>query len=628
MTTLNSGTISRIALPALLILTALVSPTGVGLAWSSDGPGGGTPIDGAAPSLMDRAHDLHAGALAGQRDVHPLRLAPTGADHNEPTAAAGPAESETGGLEEVGQDTLAYPVADTGQQVCYDDTAEIACPEPGEPFYGQDAQVQRNQPSYTVAEDGLTVHDTVTGLTWTQSPDLDGDGDIDVDDKLSFAEAQTYADTTLNPQSFGGYDDWRMPTIKELYSLMDFGGTDPTGPSPIDLTPFIDTDVFNFGYGDESAGERLIDAQFWSSSAYVGTVFGSQSAAFGLNLADGRIKGYPTGGSGPVTKLNYVTFVRGNTDYGVNDFVDNGDGTITDRATGLMWSQDDSGPQVNLENEAGDSGPRSGMTWEEALAWVEEMNEQGYLGYSDWRLPNAKEMQSLVDYSRAPDVTRSAAIDPVFNVTEITNEADEADYPWFWTSTTHARSDGNGSAGVYICFGRAMGHMHDQWMDVHGAGAQRSDRKSDDTTGLTYTPNGFHLDHSPQGDAIRSYNYVRPVRDAGASEANSAPMADAGGPYVGVIGEAIELDGSGSADVDGALVEYAWDLDGDGQYDDATGPTPIFSSTVAGVHTITLQVTDDQGAKATDAAPVTVSDAAPPPDRRAYLPLVTVPARR
>jgi hypothetical protein len=397
-----------------------------------------------------------------------------------------------------------YVVVDTGQDTCYDDGAAITCPASGQAFYGQDAQYDGNQPSYTLSGDGLTVYDNNTGLTWTQSPDLNDDGDIDVDDKLTFAEAESYADTTLNPQSYGGYSDWRLPSMKELYSLMDFRGTDPSGPNPPELTPFIDTDYFAFAYGDESAGERLIDAQFWSSNAYVGTVFGNQSAAFGLNLADGRIKGYPT--SGPVPKVNYVYFVRGNTGYGINDFTDNGDGTVMDNATGLMWSQDDSGDGVN-------TGPRSGMTWEDALAWVQEKNDANYLGYSDWRLPNAKEMQSIVDYSRAPDATGSAAIDTVFNITEITNEAGEVDYPWFWTGTTHVRSGGSAVGGVYICFGRATGYMNGSWLDVHGAGAQRSDQKDGDFTGYTYTPDGYYFAQAPQGDATRSYNYVRLVRD-------------------------------------------------------------------------------------------------------------------
>jgi hypothetical protein len=409
---------------------------------------------------------------------------------------------------------LTYAIVDTGQERCYDDSTEIACPAADGAFFGQDAQYDGNQPSYTLSADGLTVYDNVTGLTWTQSPDLDGDGDIDVDDKLTFDQALAYPDT-LNAQDYGGYSDWRLPTIKELYSLMDFSGTDPSGPNPAELVPFIDTDYFDFAYGDVAAGERLIDAQFWSSDVYLGTVFGDRQATFGLNLADGRIKGYPSDGSSPTVKLNYVYFVRGNTGYGENDFVDHGDGTITDRATGLMWSQDDSGDGV-------DTGPRSGMTWEEALAWVEEKNAENHLGYSDWRLPNAKEMQSLVDYDRAPDATGSAAIDPVFNITQIRNEAGEVDYPWFWTSTTHVKSNGQGDTGVYVAFGRATGYMHDAWLDVHGAGAQRSDRKGGDFSNLIYEPDGYYFAQSPQGDATRSYNYVRLVRDAEGSGTETA----------------------------------------------------------------------------------------------------------
>jgi Spy/CpxP family protein refolding chaperone len=452
--------------------------------------------------------------------------------------------------------SLTYPIVDTGQTTCYNNSAAITCPQSGEAFYGQDAQFDGNQPSYTLSADGLTVYDNVTGLTWTQSPDLDGDGDIDVDDKLTFAEAQTYADTTLNPQSYGGYSDWRLPSMKELYSLMDFSGTDPSGPNPSNLTPFIDTDYFDFGSGDEAAGERLIDAQFWSSNAYVGTVFVNQPATFGLNLADGRIKGYPSGTTGPMTKLNYVYFVRGNTDYGVNDFNDNGDGTVTDNATGLTWSQDDSGDGVN-------TGPRSGMNWEDALAWVQQKNDENYLGYSDWRLPNAKEMQNILDYSRAPDATGSAAIDPVFNTTQITNEGGQVDYPWFWTGTTHVRSNGGGEAGAYICFGRATGYMGGSWIDVHGAGAQRSDQKSGDFTGLTYVPDGYYFGQAPQGDATRSYNYVRLVRDAGQS---SLP-GDVNGDCAVDIVDIMLVAARWGAHAGDANYDPYYDLDHDGDID-------------------------------------------------------------
>lgn len=400
---------------------------------------------------------------------------------------------------------LTYKIVDTDQDACFDNQNEITPPSAGQAFYGQDAQISGNQMSYTNNGDS-TITDNVTGLMWTKSPDWNGDGDITVDDKMTFDEAMAYP-ATLNAQHFAGYDDWRLPSMKELYSLMNFNGTDPSGPVGDPLVPYIDTDYFDFGYGDTLGGERLIDAQFWSTNVYQGTVFGNQKATFGLNLADGRIKGYPSGNDGPVLKLNYVYFVRGNTEYGMNNFYDNGDGTITDSATGLMWTQDDFG-------DGSTTGPRSGMIWEDALALAQQKNSENYLGHNDWRLPNAKEMQSILDYSRSPDSTNSAAIDPIFNATQITNEAGQVDYPWYWTSTTHIKNNGLGDNAAYICFGRALGYMMNTWLDVHGAGCQRSDRKNGDFSGYTYVADGYYFGLAPQGDAVRQYNYVRLVRDA------------------------------------------------------------------------------------------------------------------
>ena len=386
--------------------------------------------------------------------------------------------------------TSSYAIVDTEQDKCYNTTSEITCPAVGEAFYEQDAQYTGNAPSYTDNGDG-TVTDNVTDLMWQQSPDTDGDGDIDAADKLTYTEAGAYCQNL----TLANYADWRLPSIKEIYSLIDFRGTDPSGYTGSDtsgLIPFIDTTYFDFAYGDTAAGERIIDAQYASSTLYVAnTANDGGSTLFGVNFADGRIKGYGLTLFGQ-DKPFLVLCTRVNTTYGVNDFVDNGDGTITDQATGLMWSQDDSG---------------AGLNWEEALAWVAQKNAENYLGYSAWRLPNAKELQSIVDYSRSPDTTNSAAIDPLFNVTAITNEAGNTDYPCYWSSTTHANWTATpGAFGVYLAFGRAMGYMNNTWVDVHGAGAQRSDPKSGD-------PADYPTGHGPQGDAIRIYNYVRLVRD-------------------------------------------------------------------------------------------------------------------
>ena len=363
-----------------------------------------------------------------------------------------------------GDSKVESPVVDTGQSKCYDNIKQISCPEPGEPFYGQDAQYDGLQMSYRDNGDG-TVTDLNTGLMWQKTPPSE---------HYTWDQAATYAENL----QLAGHDDWRMPTIKELYSLVDFSGTMRT------MTPYINTNYFDFGYPDTSRGHRNMDAQYWSGNKYIGTTMRGDKSAFGFNFADGRIKAYPTGERGGPTKRNFIRCVRGANGYGRNKYVDNGDGTITDLATGLMWQKADSGTTMN---------------WEQALGYAEELE---YAGYNDWRLPNAKELHSIVDYSRAPDALdpafRSAAIDPAFDITETES--------WFWTSTTH----GDNLFGIYICFGRALSAW--QWrgqpMNAHGAGAQRSDPKAGD-------PAGYSRGLGPQGDQIRIYNYARCVRNAG-----------------------------------------------------------------------------------------------------------------
>jgi hypothetical protein len=385
-----------------------------------------------------------------------------------------------------------FPIPDTMQSTCYDNTAQLVCPNIGAAYYGQDAQYDGTQPSFTDNGDG-TVADNVTGLMWVKSPDLNGDGEIRADDKRSFQNAMDQAaDFDL-----AGYDDWRVPTIKEMYSLMDFRGVDPSGYESTDVSgmiPFIDRTYFDFAYGDTAAGERIIDSQMVSSNRYVGETPDSEGGyLFGVNFADGRIKGYGMNFRGR-DKTFFVMYVRGAEGYGINDFTDNGDGTITDATTGLMWTQPDSG---------------EAMDWSTALAWAQDKNAEAYLGYADWRLPNVKELQAIVDYARSPDTTGTPALDPVFERTGITNEAGEADFGFYWSATTHANwTDKPGEFGAYVSFGHAMGYFFDEWQDVHGAGAQRSDPKTGD-------PSAYPEGNGPQGDAIRIYNFVRLVRQAG-----------------------------------------------------------------------------------------------------------------
>ena len=74
-------------------------------------------------------------------------------------------------------------------------------------------------------------------------------------------------------------------------------------------------------------------------------------------------------------------------------YTDNGDGTVTDNLTGLMWVKDPG----QIGGPWGYSGYPYQMSWYDAIYNCENLD---YAGYSDWRLPNIRELQSLVDYGR------------------------------------------------------------------------------------------------------------------------------------------------------------------------------------------------------------------------------------
>ncbi|MEM6380896.1 MAG: T9SS type A sorting domain-containing protein, partial [Bacteroidota bacterium] len=126
----------------------------------------------------------------------------------------------------------------------------------------------------------------------------------------------------------------------------------------------------------------------------------------------------------------------------------------------------------------------------------------------------AKELQSILDYSRSPGTTSSPAIDPLFSCTEIVDpDGNPGQYGYYWSSSPLQDGPNPYSDAVYFCFGRAQGQMERppnsgnfQLLDVHGAGAQRNDPKSGNAANY---PDYF----GPQGDVRYVFNFVRAVRD-------------------------------------------------------------------------------------------------------------------
>ena len=287
---------------------------------------------------------------------------------------------------------FAWPVPDTGQTKCYDNTQEMPCPNSDQPFYGQDAQHTLNPHAYTkLAQNGMElpdsanswamIRDNVTGLIWEMKNNKDGIQDFknphDEDNYYKQSEAQERVIVPLNSEHFGSLSNWRIPTIMELSTIVN-----------LDDRPAIDKTYF-----------RANSDEYWSFTLSGSIYYGA--TGWYINFGEGdvySVQPYWYGGQ------KMVRAVSGGPLQG-NNFFDNKDGTVTDNSTGLVWQQDGSALK----------------TWQEALLYCEKLTLGGH---NDWRLPDRNELQTIVKY-----IMNSPSIDKVF--------FPNTEPSPYWTSTTH-----------------------------------------------------------------------------------------------------------------------------------------------------------------------------------------------
>jgi hypothetical protein len=211
--------------------------------------------------------------------------------------------------------------------------------------FGEDADYDINTPFYLLNGNG-TVTDTVTSLMWQQT-----DGG-----EMTIENAQLYCDTL----TLGGYTDWRLPNCHELFSILNHDKVNPA----IDTIYFIKT----------------LAEYWWSSERQA-----NDSNKVWVTNAGGGVGNHPKtetiSAGGP--KRFHVRAVRDVTTPTLlpNHFMDNGNGTTTDLVTDLTWQQ------IPYSDS---------ITWEQALTLADTLT---FAGYSDWRLPNIKELQSINDES-------------------------------------------------------------------------------------------------------------------------------------------------------------------------------------------------------------------------------------
>ena len=215
-------------------------------------------------------------------------------------------------------------LSDTGQTVSYTDT------------FGEDSDYTGNQPSFKDNGDD-TVTDNVTELVWQKNPA----------EAMTWQEALKYCENL----ELTGRSDWRLPVPLEAMGILDLSKKSPA----------LDTSVFG----------QMVDF-YWLATESVSNEDEAWSmSVLGAGGMDAR--------SEAKTNSYSARCVRGEPlPYG--SFTDNGDATVTDSGTRLMWEQ----------------GGGIDKDWESALAYCEELE---LAGHNDWRGPNIKELWTLFDFS-------------------------------------------------------------------------------------------------------------------------------------------------------------------------------------------------------------------------------------
>jgi hypothetical protein len=252
-----------------------------------------------------------------------------------------------------------------------------------------------------------TVADTMTGLTWAKDaniiknrdPGFDADG-TGGDGIVSWQHALDYV-KKLNAESYLGYNDWRLPNLNELASLLNEGQS--SGSAWLTAQSFLNPQS-TFYWSSTTTSSSL--GQAWAVSIDGGMVghldkslFGSVWPVRGGNNASflpqtGQVDCYDVQGAAiPCAGTGQDGELQRGLSWPDPRFTENGDGTVTDNLTGLVWSLD-AKPLVGAANVDDPA-----VSWQGALDQVQTMNKEAYLGFTDWRLPNRNELASLINYS-------------------------------------------------------------------------------------------------------------------------------------------------------------------------------------------------------------------------------------
>ena len=287
-----------------------------------------------------------------------------------------------------------YPMADSGQSSCYNETGFITCGDAS--FPGQDGDstspaprsMQPPQLMDGFPSDYVTV-DEATGLVWkTCMEGLSGiscsTGSAQTGDWATLSTACNALNSANSGAGYAGRTDWRMSSGSELNTLPNYELTNPVL------------------YSGHFPGNPVIVA--WTSSE----LLGNPTYAFSMPLGDGSAT------TELKTNVYGLRCVSGSRPSPI--FRDNGNGTVTETTTGLLIQKCASGQT----NDASCTGAVTSLSWKDSLLYCDGLT---LASRGDWRLASVNDLKLILDFSR-----RNPAID--------TSYFPNTSNGFYWTSTT------------------------------------------------------------------------------------------------------------------------------------------------------------------------------------------------